>query len=189
MPRVFFGVEIPSEVKKRLLKLKTPINGARWQSRNQLHMTLVFIGSVKDEDLDTLSYVASLVSMPAFEVEVTGLGAFGHPEHPRNLWAGVSPEAPVAELYDQLSAQVAAAGFETEHRGFRPHITVSRFRKQAASIVSLLEEHGQDRFGVLPVTEFVLFESAPGAGGSVYTVIERFPLRPPLDETDQPDQI
>ena len=189
MPRVFFGVEIPSEVKKRLLKLKTPINGARWQSRNQLHMTLVFIGIVKDEDLETLSYAASMVSTPAFEVEVTGLGAFGRPEQPRNLWAGVSPEAPVAQLYDQLSVQVAAAGFETEHRGFRPHITVSRFRKQAASIVSLLEEHGQDRFGVLPVTEFVLFESAPGAGGSVYTVIERLPLRPPLDETESPDQI
>ena len=82
MPRVFFGVEIPPEVKKRLLKLKSPFNGARWQSRNQLHMTLVFIGSVNDDDLETLSYAASLVSAPAFEVDVTGLGAFGRPEHP-----------------------------------------------------------------------------------------------------------
>lgn len=189
MPRVFFGVEIPSEVKKRLLKLKSPLNGARWQSRNQLHMTLVFIGSVKDDDLETLNYAASLVSMPAFEVEVAGLDAFGRPEHPRNLWAGISPQAPVAELYRQLSAQVAAAGFETEHRGFKPHITVARFRKQAASIVNLLDEHKEERFGVLPVTEFVLLESTPGAGGSVYTVIQRFPLQPPLDETEPPDQI
>lgn len=189
MPRVFFGVEIPAEVKKRLLKLKSPVNGARWQSRNQLHMTLVFVGSVNDEDLETLSYAASLVAMPAFEVEVAGLAAFGRPEHPRNLWAGVGPEQPVAELYRRLSAQVAAAGFEAEHRAFKPHITVARFRKQAASIASLLEEHKDVRFGVLPVTEFVLFESTPGAGGSVYTVIERFPLQPPLDESEPPDQI
>lgn len=189
MPRVFFGVEIPSEVKKRLLKLKSPVNGARWQSRNQLHMTLVFIGSVNDEDLATLSYAASLVSAPAFEVEVTGLGAFGRPEHPRNLWAGVSPATPVVELYRQLSTGVAAVGFETEHRGFKPHITVARFRKQAGSIVNLLEDHKEERFGVLPVTEFVLFESTPGAGGSVYTVIQRFPLKPPLDETEPTDQI
>jgi len=189
VPRVFFGVEIPAEVKKSLLGLKTTINGARWQSRNQLHLTLVFVGSVDDDALATLGYAASLVAMPAFEVEVAGLGAFGRPEHPRNLWAGVSPEAPVAELYRQLASQVAAAGFEIEHRHFRPHVTLARFRKQAASIVSLLEEHEKDRFGVLPVTEFVLFESNPGAGGSVYTVIERFPLLPPLDETEQSDQI
>ncbi|MBD3640232.1 MAG: RNA 2',3'-cyclic phosphodiesterase [Marinobacter sp.] len=189
MPRVFFGVEIPSEVKKGLLQLKSPINGARWQSRNQLHLTLVFVGSVEEDALATLGYAASLVSAPSFEVEVAGLGAFGRPEHPRNLWAGVSPEQPVADLYRQLSNQVSAAGFETEHRGFKPHITVARFRKQAASIVNLLEEHRDDRFGVLPVTEFVLFESTPGAGGSVYTVIGRFPLQPPLDETELPDQI
>lgn len=189
MPRVFFGVEVPAAVKKSLLTLKSPVNGARWQSRHQLHLTLVFVGSVKDEGLETLSYAASLVSANAFEVEVAGVEAFGRPDHPRNLWAGVSPEQPITELYQQLSARIAAAGFETEHRGFKPHITVARFRKQAGSVAGLLESHREARFGVLPVTEFVLFESTPGAGGSVYTVIERFPLQPPLDESERPDQI
>ena len=43
MPRLFFGVEIPSSLKKPHLQIKAPIDGAKWQSANQLHLTLLFL--------------------------------------------------------------------------------------------------------------------------------------------------
>jgi len=186
MPRVFFGLEVPDTVKKRLLALQGPVKGAKWQSQNQLHLTLAFLGNVNEERVPDLCQAASRVGAPRFELEAAGLNTFGRRESPRNLWAAVSGDSPLIDLQRQLSEQLAEAGFELGHSGFLPHITIARFRKQAGSVVSLLDEHGNDRFGSIPVTEFVLFESTPGHSGSVYTVIDRFPLS--LDETPAPDQ-
>lgn len=188
MHRVFFGLEVPLSTKQRLLTVQTEINGARWQSLNQLHLTLAFIGSVEDGALTTLRNAASRVTAPAFELEVQGLGVFGKPERPRNLWAGVSPERPVVELHDRLMNALLQEGFNLEKRRFRPHITVSRFRRNAGPVASLLDSYGSTGFGAMAVTEFVLYESTQGAGGSVYTVLDRFPLITSLDETGPSDQ-
>jgi len=179
MPRVFFGLEVPDTVKKRLLALQGPVEGAKWQNRNQLHLTLAFIGKVDEAAVPDLCQAASRVGAPAFDLEAEGLHTFGRPECPRNLWAGVRYEPQLLDLQRQLSDQVARAGFEIGRSNFQPHITLARFRKQAGSVARLLEEHGADRFGSFPVTGFVLFESTRGSTGSVYTVIERFPLACP----------
>ena len=188
MPRVFFGLEVPDTVKKRLLALQGPVKGAKWQSRNQLHLTLAFLGTVNEESVPDLCQAAAGVEAPAFELLVAGLHTFGQAERPRNLWAGVSGDEALRNLQQQLASQLAEAGFESGHSGFQPHITIARFRKQPGSVAPLLNEHGDERFGPMPVTEFVLFESTPGHSGSVYTVIERFPLAGPLDETGTHDQ-
>ena len=188
MPRVFFGLEIPDAVKKRLLAIQGPVTGAKWQNRSQLHLTLAFLGEVDDQCVPDLCQAASGVQVPVFEMEVLGLGTFGRAESPRNLWAGVSGEEALRGLQHALSEKLAEAGCEPGPSAFQPHITLARFRKQAGSVVPLLEAHGNDRFGPMPVMEFVLFESAPGHSGSVYTVIERFPLGRSLDETPVPGQ-
>ena len=188
MPRVFFGLEVPDTVKKRLLALQGPVKGAKWQNRNQLHLTLAFLGTVNEESVPDLCQAAGGVEAPAFELAVTGLHTFGRPELPRNLWAGVSGDEALRSLQRQLAGLLSEAGFEAGHSGFQPHITIARFRKQAGSVAPLLDEHGDRSFGPMPVTEFVLFESTPGETGSVYSVIERFPLVSSLDETRTPDQ-
>ena len=182
MPRVFFGLEIPDAVKKRLLALQRPVKGAKWQNCNQLHLTLAFLGKVDDERVPELCQAAARVKSPAFELEAKGLNTFGRAESPRNLWAGVSGDTPLMQLQRRLVKQLAEEGFGPDRSGFQPHITLARFRKQAGSVAPLVDDHGDDHFGLMPVTEFVLFESTPVHSGSVYTVIERFPLTSSLDE-------
>lgn len=188
MPRVFFGLELTEPVKTQLLALQGPVDGARWQSRDQLHLTLAFIGDVDRKGMEDLCRAASRVDAPVFDLEVTGLNTIGRPECPRNLWAGLGDQPLLLDLQRQLSEQLASAGFDTGRSAFRPHITIARFRKGAGSVVRLLNRHGHDRFGRCPVNEFVLFESRQGPTGSIYTVAERFPLARPLDETPSPDQ-
>ncbi|MGO1501427.1 MAG: 2'-5' RNA ligase family protein [Marinobacter sp.] len=67
-------------------------------------------------------------------------------------------------------------GLTTESRAFRPHITLSRFKCQPGSVESLLAEYEGRVFGSFQVDQFVLYKSEQRSGGSVHTVIERFPL-------------
>lgn len=177
MPRLFFGLEVPPETKGRLLQVRSAVSGAKWQTAEQLHITLLFLGRVEENAASAVCESAREILMEPFFLSVAGLNCFGQPRRPRNLWAGVQPVAPVASLYAALQGRMVSLGFATEVRTFRPHITLARFKGQAGSVEGLLAEHGESVFGQFPVKEFALFDSKPGPAGSVYTAIERFPLR------------
>ncbi|MBU2954219.1 RNA 2',3'-cyclic phosphodiesterase [Marinobacter sp. F3R08] len=177
MPRLFYGLEIPPEIKDRLLKVGSAVGGAQWQSAEQMHITLLFLGAVDERGLESVVSAARAIRPGSFELDVEGLGCFGTPQRPKYLWAGIRPEAPVAALREALVQEMGSLGPEPERRAFRPHITLARFKKQAGSLQGLLAEQGRWDFGQFPVTEFVLYDSKPGPTGSVYTVIERFSLQ------------
>lgn len=176
MPRLFFGVEIPPAIKSSLLGVQAPVAGAKWQSAEQLHLTLLFLGAVDDEQAPAIRAAARQVWHVPFWLAVSGLGCFGQPERPRNLWAAVSPPEPLAALHEALNHRIRSPALDAERRGFRPHITLARFKRQAGSVADLLADHGDAAFGHFPVDEFCLFESTQGRSGSVYTILERFPL-------------
>ena len=176
MPRLFFGLEIPESIKTSVLTVKTDINGARWQSEAQLHLTLAFLGEVESEQVTLARNNARKVTHPPFELEASGLGCFGQEESPKILWAGISPEAELRELQHILAQRLITDGFTLQNPSFKPHITLSRFRAGAGSVAGLIEHYQRTRFGSWPVQGFALFESSPGQSGSVYTVLERYPL-------------
>src|SRR5680860_205184 len=104
---IFFGLEIPDQIKTRLLKLRAEVSGAKCQSVEQMHITLLFLGDVEEERLSAVCEAARHIPLTPFELSVTGLGCFGQPRAPpRNLWAGVQPVAPVASLHSALKGQM-----------------------------------------------------------------------------------
>jgi len=79
MRRLFFGLEIPAQIKARLLKARAEVSGAKWQSVEQMHITLLFLGDVEEERLSAVCEAARHISLAPFELSVTGLGCFGQP--------------------------------------------------------------------------------------------------------------
>ncbi|MBC7191993.1 RNA 2',3'-cyclic phosphodiesterase [Marinobacter sp.] len=177
MPRLFFGLELPSEIKDRLLTVQSAVPGAKWQSAAQLHLTVLFLGNVEEEQVPAVCHSVADIQAEPFSLQVTGLGCFGRPRRPRNLWAGIQPEAPVARLHKALQRRMQKLGFATENRAFHPHITLARFKRESGSVEALLAEQGEHVFGQFPVTEFVLFESQQEPAGSAYSAIRRFACR------------
>lgn len=179
MRRVFFGLEIPAEIKNRLLQVKTELAGAKWQSVEQLHLTLLFLGSIEEARLSAVREAVRDISLAAFELNVTGLDCFGQSHAPKHLWAGVAPETPVISLHSVIKKQVESHGVHTERRAFCPHLTLARFKGKRDSVEHLLAEYRETVFGAFLVDEFVLYESQQGPAGSIYTVLERYPLSRP----------
>ncbi len=65
MRRVFFGVEIPAEIKERLLQARAEVSGASWQSVEQLHLTLLFLGNIGKERLSLLIHQTKPITKKA----------------------------------------------------------------------------------------------------------------------------
>jgi len=97
----------------------------------QLHVTVVFLGNVRNEAIADLAAAMSDVTArePAFRLEV--LHARPAPERrPRMLWALLSPSEELARLSRALheTARHAAPERARPLRGY-PHITLARFRR------------------------------------------------------------
>ncbi len=71
-----------------LLPIQSGIPGARWQTREQLHLTLRFIGEVDGRAAAAVVDALAGIVEPRFTLELHGTGQFGN-KHPHALWAGV----------------------------------------------------------------------------------------------------
>ena len=190
--RVFVGVELAPAVKAAAAAaaaaLRVELAGgdirvrARWIAQDNLHLTLFFIGEVDDERLRNVQ--GALVppfTAPAFDIALSGLGAFPPSGVPRVFWIGVRSGAEAMEaLHAEVTGRLAAIGCEPEGRRYSAHLTVARVkdvqsRGHASRIRRILAGLEADA-GVSRISAVTLFHSRLSPKGSTYEPLLRVPL-------------
>jgi len=133
--RLFIAVEIPDEIKKNILELINELKkveaSIKWVEEKYLHITLKFLGSVEDKDLEKLvSMVSKTVNIfGSFKVNFSGMGTFPEGKAPRVVWVGTTEGAEtLVKLADGLENSLSPAGFRSEQREFKPHLTIGRIK-------------------------------------------------------------
>jgi len=176
MHRLFVAIRPPEHVLARLLAAMGGVGGARWQSEDQLHLTLRFIGEVDRHRAEDVDAALGGVHHPAFEVALAGVGSFERRGEPTTLWAAVAPQEPLKTLHNKVDQAIARAGIEPDRRAFAPHITLARLPRGARPVGSFLEAAGSLASPPFRVEEFCLYESRLTPEGADYSVIERYSL-------------
>jgi 2'-5' RNA ligase len=91
MIRLFTALEIPDEVAACLAPAQSGLPGARWVARENLHITLRFIGPVDERMADEVDDALMQMKAKPFTLQVTHLGSFGDSHKARSVWAGLAP--------------------------------------------------------------------------------------------------
>ncbi len=181
MPRLFSGIEIPADIAKRLSGLRGGLENARWVDPENYHLTLRFAGDVDSATADRFDEALSKIELPAFDMVLDGLGAFGG-RRPRAVWAGVEANGALEALSraNELAAQ--RAGLEPESRNFHPHVTLARLRRcKAEAVARYLSMQGAFLAQPFRVSRFVLFSSRQSQGGGPYVIERAYPLSEPAE--------
>ncbi len=176
MHRLFVAIRPPRAIRERLLGVMGGVRNARWQSDDQLHLTLRFIGEVDRHQAEDVHAALAAVHHPRFEIALSGIGRFGRPGQPGSLWAGVAPQEPLKALRQKVGQAVSRAGLPPERRAFAPHITLARLKRDAGPIDGLLAQWGGLSSAPFAIDAFALYESELTPDGAVYSIVERFPL-------------
>jgi len=177
MTRLFVGLELPDAVKDVLLLCESGIPGAHWQTADQLHLTLRFIGEVDGPTASDMANALDLVDAPGFSLEITGVGIFGPAKRPRALWAGVTDDPALNHLQGKIESALVRAGLTPEPRKFHPHITLARLNNpERVRLQDFLQVHDALTIPPFEVDRFTLFSSFVTHKGSIYTVEETYPL-------------
>ena len=77
MTRAFITLEIPEPMSGTIAAMQVGLDFGRLVPQENFHVTLAFLGDQSDLVLDELHAGLSLLSAPAFDLQVQGLGTFG----------------------------------------------------------------------------------------------------------------
>lgn len=154
----------------------------KWVERENLHVTLRFLGEVEEPRVaPLLERLSAPLDLPPFEIRVGGGGAFPASGPPRVTWIGVRDGEPrVHGVFDALDSRLVPLAFERETRPFTPHVTLGRVREidrgPGRELRQWLSGVPVD-LGAQPVSQVTLFRSHLSPQGPRHEVLREMSLR------------
>ena len=177
MSRLFVAVDLPEGVKDLLVGVREAIPGARWVPREQLHLTLRFIGDTQEPLASRVQELLAEVHGGPFPLTLAGTGHFPPRREPRVLWVGLHPSPPLLDLQRQMETALQRAGIPAEGRPFSPHLTLARLKESASAAVADFEKkNGALLSEPFAVDAFHLYASTLTPSGAVHRRVRSYPL-------------
>lgn len=180
--RLFIALTLPNTVIKELEAVQQQMRRSnspqsrqvRWVVPKNIHLTLQFLGEVADDQVPSLvEAVEALHTHRLPALHLAEVGAFPSLTSPNVVWVGVAGEIDVLK---QLQVAVVAAmephGF-TPDKGFHPHLTLGRVRRETRSREKRLLGEALQRVTAPNPCDWqsgppVLYRSTLAPSGSVY---------------------
>lgn len=118
--RLFTAIDIPDGVRERLRGLTAelmPTAPLEWSPEANWHITTKFVGEFGDGP--AMEAALATVRVPAFDVEIRGLGWYPNPHQPRVFFAGWRHRRSWATFISRPMPRVADWGCRGRRNGFR----------------------------------------------------------------------
>ncbi|MDD2697080.1 MAG: RNA 2',3'-cyclic phosphodiesterase [Candidatus Pacebacteria bacterium] len=185
--RIFIAVNLPEDVKKKIVGYedKWPELPVRWTKKENLHITLMFLGYLAEEELLQVVNVTKEVASrhASFSINLKRI-IYGPPKKtpPRMVWVEGEKSKELGSLQGDLENSLLTPMIKNsgnENRPYAPHITLGRiktweFRKLEIEERPQINEEINLNFNVNSIE---VMESQLKRGGPEYTVLEAWPLK------------
>lgn len=168
--RIFIAINFDEETKDRMMQVQERLSGygkGSFTRRENLHLTLAFLGEVGADDIDAVKNCMDSVRMRRMKLEFSKIGCFRNDSE--LWWIGLKDDPVLSGIQRELIKNLREAGFRPDSKRFRPHITLAR-RMRAGRIESgdLLPEPFETEAGAMSL---MLSERIDGR--MVYTELYR----------------
>ncbi|GMA98647.1 RNA 2',3'-cyclic phosphodiesterase [Pelosinus sp. IPA-1] len=185
--RLFIGIELPENIIAELHSLQNllrkKVRRGRFPSKDNLHLTLQFLGETSERKVEDIIRSLQTVSKLNFPFKLsfnTHLGSFGHKNPVRIVWVGVKGKvAALLQLQTSIVGSMQELGFPAESRDYHPHITLARDVDFIDKDFLLDQERGEFDMGQLScfkIDNFCLISSNVEQGKRIYNIVETFKL-------------
>jgi RNA 2',3'-cyclic 3'-phosphodiesterase len=172
--------KILSQVESIISSLSSLGGDLKPVERENIHLTLKFLGNVGASKLREVESALGQVTFPPFTLEIKDAGAFPNLKRMNVIWVGVGEGWSQVELiYEQTEKLLQQLGFSRETRPFSPHITVARVKsgRKKDEIAAFLGHLTDESFGTFPVESVRLKQSVLSPSGPKYSTLFEVPAR------------
>ncbi|MEM0351074.1 MAG: RNA 2',3'-cyclic phosphodiesterase [Archaeoglobaceae archaeon] len=175
--RLFVAVDMDEGVKKNLeplLSRLSAIQGLKVVEKENLHITLMFLGEVEESRIEKLKEALTRVKFSPFKIHLKKVGRFPEKGDVRVIWVGIENEDEIRELAEKVYSELKKLGFKRD-KDFVAHVTVARVKKRNKEIDSVIREFEDKDFGEMLVKDFRLKQSILKPTGPIYKDVHVFP--------------
>lgn len=182
--RIFIAIKLPEDIKRGLSKYqeKWAELPAKWTAKDNLHITLEFLGDLTDEELGDVCRVVAEVAKrhKIFSINLNKI-LYGPPQKmpPRMVWVEGEKSDELADLKEDLQeCLLEEIKFRPDGQGFTPHITLARISEWAFRQIEPEErpEINEDIDLTFTAESIDIMESELKKRGPVYTILESHQL-------------
>jgi len=167
MARIFIGIDLPPAGRSALSQVQEELRSQAagrpwgesgkvgWVAAETFHLTVCFLGEVNAAQLERVvdGCQAAVAGIAPFRLSPGPLAFLPSQQRPRAIVAGLGGDlAALTRLWKRIEEATRCLKGQNERRGFHPHVTLGRFRRNAPSPerIHLPEEV------VVPSHEFVV---------------------------------
>jgi len=188
--RLFIAINLPENIKNKLIKYQKqwadlPV---RWTIKSNLHITLVFIGYVNDDEMYEIINIVKKVSEQHepfnINLEKIILGPASAKASagrlPRMFWVEGENSSEIAKLKDNLENSLLSSqnsGYKKkETRSYKPHITLGRIKTgqwRKLDVQPKIDEKFEHSFLIETIE---VMQSNLKRSGAEYSVLESISL-------------
>jgi 2'-5' RNA ligase len=183
--RIFVAINLPNEIKRDLFSYSQKWSElpAKWTAKDNLHITLEFLGFLTEEELGEVCVITKEVAErhSCFSLNINKI-LYGPTDKisPKMVWAEGEKSNELTELREDLENSLTErVQFAPENRTFAPHITLARINAWGWKAIDP-EERLEINEGVdllFTVESIDVMESEVKKSGPVYTIIESHQLK------------
>ena len=176
MLRLFVAIALPKEVQDLIESMQSGLPDARWVRRQNLHLTMKFIGEVDNNLAEDIHYSLSRLNFENFSLRLKGVNTFRSRKLARSIWIGIEPSSPLKVLHKKIESNLIKTGLTFEARRFTPHVTLARFNRTPISrLISYLESNAGFQTSLFEIKQVVLFRSHLAANEANYEQLATYP--------------
>ena len=174
--RLFIAVALPARVLDEMDRVSAQLRPlgltANFVKRENMHVTILFLGEVPEEGRVIERLKA--VKVAPFDAKLSRLGVFPNPSFVRVIWCGVEGHG-FTELHNKAAAVLA----RTRMKNFTAHVTLARVKalSDKEALLERLNKAGLNDVS-FRVNAFQLMSSRLTPQGPVYSVVQHFLLAP-----------
>lgn len=176
--RLFIAIELENMTKDEICafmdRLRPLLRKANYTRRENLHLTLVFLGETSRAD--AVKRAMDRVDAASFDLVFQRLGKFRRAGGDI-FWMGIRENSALSDLYGNLITRLKEAGFSPEDRKFSPHLTLAREAVPAEAFDEKAFSRSVPEL-TMAVSRFSLMKSERIGGRLVYTALYEKKLRP-----------
>jgi len=183
--RSFIAVNLNPEIKEYLTYLQVSLNvpetKIKWVEKNNLHLTMKFLGNISSEQTERLKIILKEITSrySPFIIKLSSnIGIFPTYKMPRIIWVGIKEGVnQLEELYNSIENDLSNKGFSREDKYFSGHITIGRVKfirdkNNFIQIIKRLEINNLSQ----EVKSIELMGSKLTPNGPIYNITAKFPL-------------
>jgi len=182
--RLFIAVNLSENVKVKLSRYRDKWydlepKSINWVRKDNLHITLVFLGYMTDDEMYGVCQIMKGVAKrhEPFSIKLERIIVGPPKATPRMFWVEGAKSQELAELQRDLEDSIAGRTYyKKEGRMYSPHITLARFKYEAAKKIRETGEVNEPINIEIPVESIELMQSNLKRTGPEYVVLESIEL-------------